>query len=429
MKKAREGYKITEIGEIPQEWEVKRLGEVCDFYSGISVSRKNQANKGYYYLHYGDIHKKGKHEFDLLLDKEWMPKIEIDLAKVKNEVLLKTGDIVFVDASEDYEGIGKSVVINNPNNEVYIAGLHTIVGKEKSKIMDNGYKKYCFCNQNIRKQFRVIATGATVYGITKGNLSTISIPIPSLPEQQKIADILSAADEQIENVDKLIEKTKELKKGLMQRLLTKGIGHKEFKKTEIGEIPKDWEVKKLREVIYESNERNKENKNIQVLSINNKQGFVLQYEQFERKVHSKNTSNYKIVYKNQFAYNPSRINVGSIALLKEFDKGIISPMYVVFSINNNIIKETYLEYWFKMNRFLQFVNVNTQGSVRDSLNFDELSEFLIPVPDIEEQQQIADILSTVDTQLEEYQSKKEKLETLKKGLMQKLLTGKIRVKV
>ncbi|HOM74587.1 MAG TPA: restriction endonuclease subunit S, partial [Fervidobacterium sp.] len=197
MNKAREGYKLTEIGEIPKEWELKKLGEIFDFFSGISISRDNQVEEGYFYLHYGDIHKKGKHEFNLIKDKDWIPKIEIDLSKIKEEILLKTGDIVFVDASEDYEGIGKSVVINNPNNEIYIAGLHTIIGKEKNKTMDYGYKKYCFSTYNVRKQFRVLATGATVFGVTKSSLSTISIPIPPLPEQQKIADILSSVDEQI----------------------------------------------------------------------------------------------------------------------------------------------------------------------------------------------------------------------------------------
>ena len=76
----------------------------------------------------------------------------------------------------------------------------------------------------------------------------IKFPIPPLKEQQKIADILSTVDSQIDDTDKLIEKTKELKKGLMQRLLTKGIGHSEFKKSEVGEIPVEWEVKELNNI-------------------------------------------------------------------------------------------------------------------------------------------------------------------------------------
>lgn len=168
-------------------------------------------------------------------------------------------------------------------------------------------------------------------------------------------------------------------------------------------IPDGWERIKLEEILKEVNERNKNGKVKNVLSVTNSQGFVSQEEYFEGTVHSENISNYKIVRKNQFAYNPSRVNVGSIGILKKYDEGALSPMYVVFEVNENRLLPDYFKYYFETYRFLENVKNNTQGSVRNSLNFNALASFEYLLPSIEKQEKIVKILENVELIIDKYE--------------------------
>lgn len=178
---------------------------------------------------------------------------------------------------------------------------------------------------------------------------------------------------------------------------------------------------KLGRYLEEVKLRNKEKQNLPVLSVSNSNGFVLQNKYFSHNLHSKNTERYKIVSKGEFAYNPSRINVGSIALLEDFDKGLLSPMYFVFKTKNGLLKN-YLKYYIQTNEFYNQVNRNTAGTVRKSLNFSSFNCFKINLPPEEAQGKIAEILSKVDEDIETTEKVIKKTERLKKGLMQELLT-------
>ena len=155
----------------------------------------------------------------------------------------------------------------------------------------------------------------------------------------------------------------------------------------------EWKRVKLKELIKEVNERNKGEKVKRVLSVTNSRGFVSQEEYFEGTVHSANISNYKIVRKNQFAYNPSRVNVGSIDILKDYEEGALSPMYIVFEVDTIKLLPDY----FQTNRFFENVKNNTQGSVRNSLSFKALADFDYLLPPIEEQVKIIKILKNVES--------------------------------
>ena len=163
-----------------------------------------------------------------------------------------------------------------------------------------------------------------------------------------------------------------------------------------------WERIKLSEVLKEKTERNKNNETDLVLSVTNSQGFVKQSDFFEGTVHSENISNYKLVRKNEFAYNPSRINVGSIDILKDYDIGALSPMYVIFSVDETRLLPDYFKYYFQTHKFNENVKNNTQGSVRNSLSFKALSEFEYLLPPLEEQKRIVKILDQVNKVIEKY---------------------------
>ena len=166
-----------------------------------------------------------------------------------------------------------------------------------------------------------------------------------------------------------------------------------------------------------------------VLSVTNSRGFISQQEQFDRTVASDDKSNYKLIKKGQFAYNPSRVNVGSLDLLTTFENGILSPMYVVFKTNKSKLNSKFLYYYLKSFWFFGHIPLFVQGSVRDSLSFEGLSSMKFYIPSIEEQTAIANILSAADNEIDLAKQKLARLKEQKKGLMQVLLTGKKRVKI
>jgi len=158
-----------------------------------------------------------------------------------------------------------------------------------------------------------------------------------------------------------------------------------------------------------------------VLSVTNSSGFKAQQDYFAKSVHSKNISNYKIVKRGQFAYNPSRINVGSIDLLNNFDEGALSPMYVVFETDKELLLPEYLQYFTQTPAFTGMVKQNTAGTVRESLSFDGLSKFKLYLPTVSSQIKIIKTLEIIDKSISQTKQILMQTEQLKKGLMQHLL--------
>ena len=198
--------------------------------------------------------------------------------------------------------------------------------------------------------------------------------LPLLPEQKKIACFLNLITKRIEIQNKIIEDLKVLKKELCNKVFGKG------------------SFIRLGDFIEEVTTRNKSNSCEDVLSVSNKMGFIKQSEQFEdRTVASENRSNYKVVTDGCFAYNPARINVGSIALLVNYKVGIISPMYVCFKTKNTIDSE-YLNFYYLSRFFYKELQKKLEGSVRQCLTYENMSEILIPYVDIKKQKEVTAIL-------------------------------------
>lgn len=199
--------------------------------------------------------------------------------------------------------------------------------------------------------------------------------LPSLHEQKKIARFFNAITRRIEIQNKIIEDLKVLKKELCNRVFSKG------------------SAVRLGELIEEVTVRNKSNACDNVLSVSNKMGFIKQSEQFEdRTIASENKSNYKVVTKGCFAYNPARINVGSIALLSSHSMGIISPMYVCFKAKN-VLDSTYLSFYYQSDFFARELQKKLEGSVRQCLTYENMREIIIPYVNIERQRGIATTLN------------------------------------
>jgi type I restriction enzyme S subunit len=262
---------------------------------------------------------------------------------------------------------------------------------------------------------------SSVPTLNRNNVHGIKCVFPPNKEQQKIAHILSTWDKAIEKLEALIAAKQKRKEALIQQILT---GKKRFAGFE-GE----WETTRLMNLLKEEKTKNKDCSVLRVLSVTNHSGFVLPEEQFSRQVASSDLSNYKIVRKGQFGYNPSRINVGSFARLDSYEVGVLSPMYIVFSIDERKLNSDFFLNWMSSHEAKQRIISSTQGSVRDSVGFDALSSFHIKLPAIEEQKKIASVLSVANTEITTNRKHLSALKEQKKGLMQQLLTGKKRVKV
>lgn len=194
-----------------------------------------------------------------------------------------------------------------------------------------------------------------------------------------------------------------------------------YKKSKVGIIPKEWDVQSFGEISFKTGRKKKKGEDYPVYSINNQKGFCSQAEQFENDGYA-NTSkdSYTLVEKDTFAYNPARINIGSIGLLKEPDKVIISSLYVCFGLNKNC-NLNFFESYFKSHRFNYDVSNYTEGSVRQYLFYDNFSKINVAIPPIGEQKKIAEILATQDKVIELKEKLIAEKQSQKKYLMSVLL--------
>jgi type I restriction enzyme S subunit len=212
-----EFYIDEKFGKVPVGWEVERVDALFDFYPTASYSRSMLSDNGdCKYIHYGDIHTRF-HTF-LDISKESLPYINKDM--VKKFVYLENGDIIISDTSEDYEGVGKLVEIVNLGDSKVISGLHTLLLRPKTDDLINGFKGYLFNEERVRLEFLKYVTGIKVYSISKNSLANVLLPIPTKQEQESIKNKLDAVNNDISSSKTKIIKLEQLKKSLMQNLLT-----------------------------------------------------------------------------------------------------------------------------------------------------------------------------------------------------------------
>lgn len=224
----QEGHKVPNYRfpefEKDGEWVDETVRDVYDFKGTNSFSRENlYYEKGKVKnIHYGDIHTKFNTLFDIAKERVPYINVNISIEKIKKESYCVEGDMIFADASEDMNDIGKSIEIINLNNEKLVSGLHTLLARQRKRKIANGFGGYLFKSEWVRKQIQREAQGAKVLGISATRISNVKISYPrDFNEQQKIAACLSALDELIVAQTEKIEQLQLHKKGLMQGLFPK----------------------------------------------------------------------------------------------------------------------------------------------------------------------------------------------------------------
>ena len=281
---------------------------------------------------------------------------------------------------------------------------------------DKGFIYYLL--EKIQKKWYRYGQPGTQVNLNSDIVSSEIFSIPTKPEQQKIAAFLAAVDSKIEQLSKKQELLGEYKKGAMQQIFSQAT---RFKADDGSNFP-DWEEVKLGNLTHKVGKKNKENIKYPIYSINNQEGFRPQSEQFDgldSNDRGYDISLYKIVNEKTFAYNPARINVGSIGYSYNLNKVIVSSLYVCFKTNDEL-EDLYLLAYLDTDKFNKDILRYEEGGVRQYLFYENFSQISIPLPGNDEQAKISNFLSSIDNKIEQVDKQLDESKQFKKALLQQM---------
>ncbi|MBI3520516.1 MAG: restriction endonuclease subunit S [Bacteroidetes bacterium] len=408
-------YKSSPLGLIPIDWEVRKFKDII-LEGRLGGNYENaEANEGIPVMKMGNIDR-GVIKLDKI---QYLPEDCI----YNEEDVLKEGDLLF-NTRNTLDLVGKVAIWKNELPlAVYNSNLMRMKFDE-AFVVSNYFMNYAFNSNYALNQLKSIATGTTsVAAIYGRDLDTIKFILPSHQEQIAISKAISHWESCVDIINKLIFQKEQRKNWLMQQLLT---GKKRLKGFEREKLV----MKNIHSFAKEISIKNKEDKDLVVLSCTKYDGLVPSLEYFGRKIYSDDLTTYKVVPKFHFAYATNHIEEGSIGYQSKMDLALISPMYTVFKTDENI-DDVYLYRVLKSQLYIHEYKKRMEGSIdrRGGLRWDEFSKIKVPVPSIKEQNAISNFFLFVDKEIELLQNKLNYLKEQKKGLMQQLLTGKKRLKI
>jgi type I restriction enzyme, S subunit len=425
---------------IPEGWvKLESIGNLGKIFNGLSGKTKADFGEGEPYIPYVNVFKNScidLNEFDL---------VRVKKGEHQNKILY--GDLIFTTSSETIEEVGMTSVYLDKANSFYLNSFCFCFRLNDFNTILPEFARYLFRSNTVRYSITLLGQGSTRYNLSKTRLLTelkILIPETTL-EQQSIANILSKTDQAIANTEALIAKYTKIKTGLMQDLLTKGIDENgnvrtelthEFKDSPLGRIPKEWEVKKLDECI---------NKNTTITygivqtfehivdgvpvlrTIDLKENGINSVENLLRTKKSISDKYRRtLLLENDIVCNV-RASVG--------DFNIVSAEYVncnttrgVARISpSGVVVNKYLVWFLKSHKNEKQMELLIKGTTFIDINIGDLRKICVLLPSKTEQELIADKLDKIQSSFHIYQTELSKLQSIKTGLMQDLLSGKVRV--
>jgi len=413
----KEGYKRSELGEIPVEWEVVSLGDIIESLDGgVSVNSEDSLvdDESFGILKTSSVFggQFFPNECKKIIDSE------IGRAKINPKK-----DSIIISRMNTPNLVGECGYVSKSYPNLFLPDrLWQTTFKVDAKAIVK-WLNYLLNSTDYKIKIKTTATGTSgsMKNISKGTLLGIKLPLPPLPEQQKIAAILSTVDEKIKVIEGRIAQTQELKKGLMQKLLTEGIGHSRFKDSALGRIPESWEVVSFGNIA--TNITNKfpfdEGTCIDLEHISQNTGRRLGFGEISSKSSAKNH-----FQKNDILFGKLRPYLKKF-WFAEFEGGSSSEL-LIFRAKNNI-NPKYIFYTTQLESFIENSVSKSFGTKMPRTSWNIVKEFFLGIPKEEEQNKIVNILTSIDEKLEILESKKQHFQALKKGLMQQLLTGRVRV--
>jgi len=403
-------YKKTELGYIPIEWNIKKLNEIGSFRKGRGIKKDEVVDEGLACIRYGELYTHHN---------EYIKKINsyVTYETSKTSVTITKGDILFAGSGETKEDIGKCAAFLN--EEKTYAGGDVIIYTPKDT--DSLFLGFLLNHKIIAKQKAQLGQGDAVVHIYPHNLENVFIPVPlTIEEQTAIAAALYDIDELISGLEKLIKKKKNIKQGAMQELL---------------KPKKGWITKKFGEIIVKIiDNRGKTpplaNSGYPLIEVNaiyssNKYPIYKEVSKFV------SNTTYKKWFRNGHPDIGDILiatvgSVGATVIMKE-QKGCIAQNIIAIKISD-LYSSEFIFYITKSEKFLRQIKAVLMGAVQPSLKVPHLLNFIVELPQIKiEQEEYSKVLSDMDSEIDLLENKLDKYIMLKQGMMQNLLTGKIRL--
>lgn len=402
------GYKKTKVGIVPIAWEETRFNKKFS-----RINRKNtEGNTNVLTI---------SAQYGLINQEEFFNKSVASEDK-STYFLLRNGEYAYNKSYSSGYPFGALKRLERYDSGV-VSPLYICFATTSENKCPDFYSQY-FEAGKMNSEIQAFAQeGARNHGLLNISVDDFfnSILIaPPLAEQKKIAEILAAQDKVIALKEKLLEEKKKQKKYLMQQLLTG--------KKRLSGFSGEWKRRKLSEITFAAGRRNKGNLPLEPFAVTNDKGFIAQRSAHDDFGYMNNVdrSAYMVVKPNSFAYNPARINVGSIGYYDGKEDVIVSSLYEIFQTVDDV-DDRFLWHWFKSSELMKWIKRLQEGSVRFYFYYDKLEECSLMMPSLAEQQKISECIDTMDRCIEisEYELDEERQK--KKALMQLLLAGIVRV--
>lgn len=416
------------IDEIPSSWKIVPLKSLFSFGKGLPITKENLEESGVPVISYGQIH--AKWNSGVTTHKELLRFVNESYLETNPQSLVRRGDLIMADTSEDREGCGNCAYIDTEDK--LFAGYHTIILHSLSET-DNKYLAYLFLTDPWRSQIRKAVSGVKLFSVSRRILGSVSVLVPENPDQivafldKKCAQV----DTLIANVQAQIEKLKAYKQSLITEVVTKGLDPtvpmKDSGVEWIGEIPAHWEIKRGKALFKETEARSTDGSE-ELLTVSQYTGITPRSQKNVTMFEALSLEGYKICEIGDIAANTMWLWAGAIGV-SEY-RGVISPSYNVYRQRGNYFVSKYLDHLLRAPMLVQeYASLSTGiRASRLRLYPKDFFNIMFLVPPIEEQQAILDALSTqfstADRLIAIKQAKIEKLEQYKRSLIYEYVTGK-----
>lgn len=389
-------------------WEQRKLGEVGTTYTGLSGKTKEDFGHGNgQFVTYMNVFSNPVGLPDMT------EAVEIDDSQ--NKVLF--GDVLFTTSSETPEEVGMSSVWLENAENTYLNSF--CFGYRPTVKFNPYYLAYMLRSSSMRKKITFLAQGISRYNISKNKMMDIEIPIPNIEEQKQIGAFFKHLDKLITLHQRKFEKLTNVKKSMLEKMFPQnGSSYPEIR---FKGFTDPWEQRKFSDITFPAGEKNRDNLPLESYSITNEHGFVPQDEKFENggTMREADKRMYYIVSPNSFAYNPARINVGSIGYQNIGKNVIVSSLYEVFKTSEDV-DDRLLWHWFKSPDFQKLIMQLQEGGVRLYFYYDKLCMGEVSLPSLEEQRKIGKLFDTLDNLITLHQRELEKLQNIKKSMLEKM---------
>lgn len=404
--------------EVPGDWEVKELREITSLLTNGFVGKATD----HYVGEHGVLYIQGYNVSEDGYNFNGIKYVSNTFHEKNKKSKLKEGDLLTIQTGD----VGVTAIVPK---ELEGSNCHALViSRYISEVANSKFYHHYFNSVLGRRHLKTIETGSTMKHLNVGDMEYLKIPVPPLPEQKVIAQLLCTWDEALTKTQALIAQKEQRKKWLMQNLLT---GKKRLKG-----FGGEWKEVRMIDKFKRVSRKNTEG-NTNVVTISAQRGFVRQTDFFKKNIASELLDNYFLVDKGEFCYNKSYSNGypwGATKRLNDFDKAVVTTLYICFGIKEeNKTSGDYFEQFFGANLLDKGLMkiAHEGGRAHGLLNVtpSDFFELKIKVPKFDEQTAIAKVLQNADAEIKLLKYKMEKLKEQKKGLMQQLLTGKKRLKI